>query len=233
MRTQYLSLVAMSVFCFSAILFPVWDQVPGFLVNTTGLEQLYCLADTSFFAVVSLCGGIAFLLATKNENPSWHLGIPLCIMFALIAVSPLVSGILVISDPEPPIYHPGILWILLSEAAVCLIPPGAALFFWSQRAPGKLVPVLSGIALAVTLFSLGMLWAEISPYLVSAGLLPPAPPELVNGLPVRSENDGFLILTLMFGLPLIGILFLLLAGMSWYTSLRAVPEPPRSPGTRS
>jgi hypothetical protein len=80
----------MSAFCFYALLLPVWDTVPGFLVSITSLQQLYWLADSSFFACISLCGGIAFLLATRNENPSWYLGIPLCIMFALISVCSVV-----------------------------------------------------------------------------------------------------------------------------------------------
>ena len=233
MRTRYLSLIAMSVFCFYALLLPVWDLVPGFLVNTTGVEQLYWLADSSFFACISLCGGIAFLLATRNENPSWYLGIPLCIMFAITAISPLVSGILVIHDMSPPIYHPGVLWILLSQAAVCLIPPCAALFFWSQRALGRWVPVLAALALLITISSAAMLWAETAPYLVSAGLIPPEPPTMVDGHVVKVENDGALILYLMFGLPIIGILFLVLAAATWFRSKRAVPETPRDPGVQS
>jgi hypothetical protein len=233
MRTKHLSLVAMSVFCFYALLLPVWDPVPGFLVNTTGLEQWYFLADPSFFACISLCGGIAFLLVTRNENPSWHLGIPLCIMFAITTVSPLVSAILVIHDPSPPIYHPGVLWILLSQAAVCLIPPCAAVFFWSQRALGRWVPVLAALALLITICSAAMLFAEFSPWLVSAGLIPPEPPTMVDGHVVKSENDGALILYFMFGLPILGICFLILAAATWFTSKGAVPGISRDPGAQS
>jgi hypothetical protein len=210
--------MAMSAFCFYAPLLPVWDTVPGFLVNTTGLEQLYYLADPSFFAFVSLCGGIAFLLVARNENPSWYLGIPLCTMFAITAVSPLVEGILVIHDPSPPIYHPGVLWILMSQAAVCLIPPCAALFFWSQRALGRWVPLLAALALLITISSAAMLYAEVSPWLVSRGYLPPEPPTMVDGQVVRMENDGPLILYLGFGLPIIGICFLILAAATWSAS---------------
>jgi hypothetical protein len=223
MRARYLSLIAMSALCFYAILLPFWDTVPGFLVNITGLEQLYWLADVSFWAFISLCGGVAFLLSTRNGNPSWYLGIPLCIMFAITAVSPLVSGILVIHDPNPPLYHPGILWILLSQAAFCLLPPCAALFFWSQRALGSWVPVLAAVALLITISSAAMLWAEYSPFLVSAGLIPREPPTMVDGQVVRMENDGPLILYLGFGLPIIGIFFLILAAVSWYTSVRTAP----------
>jgi len=223
MRTSHLSLIAMSALCFSALLLPFWDTVPGFLANITGLEQLYWLADVSFWAFISLCGGVTFLLSTRNENPLWYLGIPLCIMFAITAVSPLVSGILVIHDPSPPLSHPGILWILLSQAAFCLLPPCAALFFWSQRALGRWVPVLAAVALLITLSSAAMFYAEVSPWLVSAGLIPPEPTPLVNGLPVKVENDGPLILYMGFGLPIIGIFFLILAAVSWYTSVRTAP----------
>jgi hypothetical protein len=223
MRTRYLSLIAISAYCFYAILLPVLYPVLAFPANITGLEQLYFLTDPSFWAFISLCGGIAFLLATKNENSSWYLGIPLCIMFAITAVSPLVSAILVIHDPSPPIYHPGVLWILLSQAAVCLIPPCAALFFWSQRALGRWVPVLAALALLITISSAAMLYAEFSPWLVSAGLIPQEPPTMVDGQLVRMENDGALILYLLFGLPIIGILFLVLAGMSWLAARRGFP----------
>ena len=218
MRTSHLSLVAMSAFCFFVVLLPLLYPVLAFPANITGLEPLYFLADSSFFAGISLCGGIAFLLATRNENPSWYLGIPLCIMFAITAVSPLVAGILVIHDLSPPIYHPGVLWILLSQAAVCLIPPCAALFFWSQRALGRWVPVLAAIALLITISSAAMLYAEFSPWLVSAGLIPPEPPTMVDGQVVRMENDGPLILYLGFGLPIIGIFFLILAAATWFAS---------------
>jgi hypothetical protein len=223
MRTSHLSLVAMSAFCFYALLLPILYPVLAFPANITGLEPLYFLTDPSFCACISLCGGIAFLLATRNENPSWYLGIPLCIMFAITAVSPLVSAILVIHDPSPPIYHPGVLWILLSQAAVCLIPPCAALFFWSQRALGRWVPVLAALALLITISSAAMLYAEFSPWLVSAGLIPQEPPTMVDGQILRTENDGPLFLYLMFGLPITGILFLALAVLSWYTSGRTAP----------
>jgi hypothetical protein len=233
MRTYHFSLIAMSAFCFYVILLPVWNPVPGFLVNTTGIEQLYYLADPSFFAFISLCGGVAFLLSTRNENPSWCLGIPLCLMFAITAVSPLVSGILVIHDPSPPIWHPGILWILLSQAAVCLVPPCAALFFWSQRVLGSWVPVLAALALLVTISSVAMLYAEFSLWLVSAGLISPEPPAMVDGQLVKVENDGPLILYLGFGLPIIGIFFLILAAASWVISKGTVPEISRDPGAQS
>jgi hypothetical protein len=176
MRTSHLSLIAISAFCFYALLLPILYMVLAFPANITGLEPLYFLTDPSFWACISLCGGIAFLLVTRNENPSWYLGIPLCIMFAITAISPLVSAILVIHDPSPPIYHPGVLWILLSQAAVCLIPPCAALVFWSQRALGRWVPVLAALALLITISSAAMLYAEFSPWLVSAGLIPRSHP---------------------------------------------------------
>jgi hypothetical protein len=229
MRTSHLSLVAMSAFCFSALLLPILYTVLAFPANITGFEPLYFLADPSFCACISLCGGIAFLLATRNENSSWYLGIPLCIMFAITAVSPLVSAILVIHDPSPPIYHPGVLRILLSQAAVCFIPPCAALFFWSQRALGRWVPVLAALALLITISSAAMLYAEFSPWLVSAGLIPQEPPAMVDGQVVMTENDGPLFLYLMFGLPIIGTLFLALAAGFWYVSGRTTPGNSPSP----
>ena len=215
MRVRYLSLCAISAYCFSVLLLPLLYPILVIPATITGIDALYDLTGSWFPALISFLGCAAFLAETRNENPRWHLGIPLCIMFAIITVDPLVSGILVIHDPTPPIWHPGILWMLLSDAAVCLIPPCAALFFWSQRALGRWVPVFTGIALVVTISSIAMLWAEYTPFLVSAGLIPPAPPAMLNGQPVRMESDGSLFLYLMVGLPLLGILFLILAAISW------------------
>jgi hypothetical protein len=191
-------------------------MVLGILISSTGLEFIWYLGDFSVPAFISLCGGIAFLTSTRKENPRGYWGIPLCVMFAITAVSPLVSGILIIRGMNPPIYDPGVLWILLSQLAFGLLPPCAALFFWSQKRLGRWVPVFTGIALIVTICSAAMLWAEFSPYLVSAGLISPEPPLMVNGQPVRSENDGFLILDIMFGLPVIGIFFLIFAVATWF-----------------
>ena len=219
MRVRYLSLCAMSVYCFYALLLQILYPALAIPATLTGIEVLYGLADPWFPALISFLGCAAFLRETKDENPSWQLGLPLCLVFAITALYPLVGGILVIHDPTPPIWHPGILWTLVSEAAVCLIPPCTALFFWSQRAlGGRWVPVLAAIALIVTISSMAMLWAEYTPWLVSAGLIPPAQPAMLNGQPVRMENDGPLILYLGFGLPLIGILFLILAALSWSAS---------------
>lgn len=56
---------------------------------------------------------------------------------------------------------------------------------------------------------------------------------MVDGQVVRMENDGPLILYLGFGLPLIGIFFLILAAATWFTSKGAVPGISRDPGARS
>jgi len=215
MRPHHLSLIAMSAIFFYLPLFIVQSTGLGFLAGATGLDLLYPLSNFSFPALISLCGGIVYLRNTREENPLWCLGIPLCVMFAITTVSPVVSGFLVIRGMEPPIYDPGVLWNILSQLALALLPPCAALFFWSQKELGRWMLVFLCLSLVVTLGSLAMFWAEFSPYLVSAGLIPPEQPLIVNGLPVRSENDGFLMLTLMFGLPLIGILFLILAAISW------------------
>jgi hypothetical protein len=223
----YLAMMSAVFFCWflQSILYPVL----AFPANVTGFEPLYGLTAPAVWAFISLCGGIAFLLATRNENPSWYLGIPLCIMFAITAVSPLVEGILVIYDPSPPIYDPGFLWILLSQAAFFLLPLCAALFFWSQRALGRWVPVLAGIALLMALGSLAALYFSFFPYLVSAGLIPPVQPHYIDGRLVKTDGEGllFLFFHYMVGLPVTGICVLALAVLSWYSSrmTAAVPSP--------
>lgn len=229
MRIRSLSLCAISVYCFYALLLPILDPILAAPAMLTGINALYGLTDSWFPALISFLGCVAFLAETRNENPRWQLGIPLCFMFAVIVLYPLVGGILVIGGMNPPLYDPGILWLMLYMVAGCLIPPCAALFFWSQPVPGRWVPVLAVIALLVTLTSAAMLYAELSPFLVSAGLIPPAQPVMLNGQPVRMENDGPLMLYLGFGLPLVGILFLIFAAMSWITSRRAAGGKAASP----
>lgn len=85
-------------------------------------------------ALIALCGGILFLSSTREENPAWYLGVPLVAALGMMALNPILTALIVIHDPSPPIWHPGILWSLLAGAGVIfLLPLGTALFFWSQR----------------------------------------------------------------------------------------------------
>lgn len=138
--------------------------------------------NISLLGLIALCGGSAFLTSTRKANPSWYLGIPLIVAYAIIAVSPVVAGLFVISDPSPPLYHPGVvLDLLMAYGTVFLLPPCAALFFWSQRHQGWWVAAMAGIALLITLNSLVLTFSIFSPYLVSAGLIPPPQPQYIDG----------------------------------------------------
>jgi hypothetical protein len=152
-------------------------------------------------------------------------------MFAITAVSPLVEGVLVIRDLTPPIYHPGVLWTLLSQAAFFLLPLCAALFFWSQKPLGRYATILTGIALLMALGSLVALYFSFLPYLVSAGFIPPPQPHYVDGHPVKTHGEGivFLFFPIMVGLPVTGICFLALAVLSWYSSRKTAAVPLPSP----
>ena len=223
MRTSHLALIAiMSAVFFCGCLQDIMYPALASLVNATGSEFFYSLADPWFPACISLCGGVAFLVGTRKINPSWYLGIPLCTAFAITAISPLVDGILVIHDLSPPIYHPGILWTLLSQAAFFLLPLCAALFFWSQRPLERYSIVLAGVTLLMTLGSLAALYFSFFPYLVSAGLVPPPQPHYVDGHPVKTHGEGllFLFFHFMVGLPVAGLCFLALAVLCWYSSLK-------------
>lgn len=101
MRTSHLSLIAMSAFCFYALLLPLLGPVPGNLVTITGFKQLYWLDYPSFWAFITLCGGVAFLGSTRKENPSWYLGIPLVAVFAFIAFSPAFFEIFSLTRSKP------------------------------------------------------------------------------------------------------------------------------------
>jgi len=230
-----LALVAMSLVFFFVILTPSLEimlQVLG-ITSDAMFILLKLLWNFTLLSFIALCGGIVFLAATRKENPSWYLGIPLVAAYALIAVSPLLGQIFVIYDPSPPLYHPGVLITLIaSYGTLFLLPPCAALFFWSQKRAGKWVPVMTGIALVVTLNSLIVMSYVLSPYLVSAGLLPPAQLQYIDGQQVHSEKGLlFLILGYMVGLPVVGICILALAAFLWRDARRAVTPPSSSPLT--
>jgi hypothetical protein len=222
MRTRYLSLIAMSVFCFYALLLPYWGRIPGILVTVTGLEQLYLLDSPPFWAFIALCGGIAFLLSTWKENPEWYLGIPLVAAFAFIAFSPVFFEIFPLRDPSPAFYNPLHIMSLVSAYGSFLLPPCVALFFWSQRQLGKWRIVTVVIALILTLNAMAFFFSFFSSYLVAAGLLSPPPPVLIDGHPVKTDGEGllYLFIHLIIGLPILGICFLILAAATWSASRR-------------
>lgn len=225
-----LALVAMSLSFFTAAIAPYTDTVLRSLgVPSSVMIPLSSMMwNFTLLSVIALCGGIVFLAGTRTENSSWYLGIPLVAACALIAVSPFLLQIFVISDPSPPLYHPGVLCSLVaSYGTLFLLPPCAALFFWSQRRTGRWAPVMAGIALVVTLNSLILMFYVLSPYLVSAGLLPPAQPH-IEGQPVMADGEGivFLLLGYMIGLPVIGICMLVLAVCRWRDA-RHPTDPPR------
>jgi len=230
--TVPLALVAMSLVFFSIALTPLIEIVLRAAGTPSGAMILLSslLWNNTLFCVLGLCGGLVVLLATRKEHPAWYLGIPLVAAYALIAVAPFLGQILVVYDPSPPLYHPGILIMFIASYGVLfLLPPCAALFFWSQRQTGRWAPVMAGIALVVTLNSLIVMSYVFSPYLISAGLLPPAQPQYINGQHVQSEAGIlFLILGYMVGLPVLGICILVLAILRWRDVRRAVtpPEPP-------
>lgn len=224
-----LALVAMSLLFFFPAIAPLTDRVLRALGAPSGVTIILSsmMWSTIPLGLVSLCGGIAFLVWTREENPSWHLGIPLVVAYAVIVVAPVAEGFFVIHDMTPPLYHPGVVCSLLAAYGTVLLPPCAALFFWSQRRAGRWAPVMTGIALAVTLNALILTFFVLSPCLVTAGLLPLAQPQYIDGQLVKSDGEGllFLLLHYMIGLPVIGLCFLGLAGLFWYKGRRdAAPE---------
>jgi hypothetical protein len=232
MRTSHLSLIAISAFCFYALLLPLWGPVPGNLVTITGIKQLYWLDYPSFWAFIALCGGVAFLGSTRKENPSWYLGIPLVAVFAFIAFSPAFFEIFPLRDPSPAFYNPLHIMALVSAYGSFLLPPCVALFFWSQRQLGKWRIVMVVIALILTLNAMAFFFSFLSSYLVAAGLLSPPPPVFVDGHLVKTDGEGllFLFIHLIIGLPVLGVCLLALAVFTWYANRKAVPARSLSTG---
>ena len=222
--TVPLALVAMSLVFFAIALTPFLEIVLRAAGTPSGAMILLSslLWNNTLFCVLGLCGGVVVLLATRKENPAWYLGIPLVAAYALIVAAPFLGQILVVHDPSPPFYHPGVLIMLIASYGVLfLLPPCAALFFWSQRRTGRWAPVMAGIALVVTLNSLIVMSYVFSPYLVSAGLLPAQPH--IAGQPVAcDEGILFLMLGYMAGLPALGICILVLAVFRWRDTRRMV-----------
>lgn len=217
---QALALTAMTPLLFCAAIGPFIDQLLWNLGDPLSMRIPLSIVmwNNTLLAIIGLCGGIAFLAATREGNPSWYLGIPLIASYAIIAVSPLAAGFFVINDPSPPLYHPGvILSLLISYGTVFLLPPCAALFFWSQRAFSRWAEFMSVLSLLITLNSLVLTFYLFSPYLVSAGLLSPTQPQFIDGHPVKTDGEGllFLFIHYMIGLPLLGICFLVLAVLNW------------------
>jgi len=232
-RLQPLALVMISAIFFIGFLAPLTDSVMRDLEVPDDLKipASSLMWNKTLPALITLCGAIAFLMSTGKENPLWYLGIPLCVASAITVLDPFVGAMIVISGPSPPILHPGNLWYFLSQAAFFLLPACAALFFWSQRALGRWVTVLAGIALVMALNSVIALFFVFFPWLVSAGILPPPQPVYIEGHQVKSDGEGIVFLGLHYfiGMPVIGICFLALAAYYWYTTRMAFPSPPLTP----
>nr|WP_320162256.1 hypothetical protein [uncultured Methanoregula sp.] len=230
-----LALVLMSLLFFFPTIAPLTDSVLRDLgvPSAMNIPVSSAIWNHYLLGLISLCGGIAFLAVTRKGNPTWYLGIPLVLAFAVIVVAPFAGALFVIHDPSPPLYHPGVMLSLLAGYGLFLLPPCAALFFWSQRRLGRWVPVMTGIALVITLNALIFAFYLFSPYLVAAGFLPPAEPQYIDGHLVKmADGEGilFLFLHYMIGLPLLGICFLALAALFWHAARGTDPAPPPASG---
>jgi hypothetical protein len=215
----------MSAYFFFGLLLPLWGPVPGILAAATGVEQFSRLADPALLAFISLCGGIAFLGSTWNEDPAWYRGIPLVGVFAFIAFSPAFFALVPLRDPNPAFWNPLHVMALVSAYGSFLLPPCVALFFWSQGYLGRWRIVIVLIALVLTLNAMAFLFSFFFQYLVAAGVLSPPPPVVVDGHPVKTDGEGllFLVIHLIAGLPVLGACFLALAAFTGYAGWMADP----------
>ena len=233
-----LSLAAMSIPFFVTILAPLTDMVlwgPGRTPPEMLLPLSSLVWDNTLPALIGLCGGLAFIAATREEDPAWYRGIPLILGFAFIAFSPAFFTIFPLSDPSPAFCDPLPLIALFSAYGTFLLPPCALLFFWLQRDLGRWRTVLIIIALIATLNAFFFLFSFFSSYLVAAGVLPAPQPQFIDGHPVKTDGEGllFLFIHLTIGLPVLGICFLALAVSSWYACRRADPDPASFPEVQS
>jgi hypothetical protein len=226
-------LVAMSLLFFHIVIAQLTGDVLRYLGTSQEISILLSSAiyDNSLLALVAFCGGIVFLAATRHDNPSWYLGVPLILGFAFIAFSPAFFTVFPLRDPSPLFYDPLYVMALASGYGSFFLPPCAALFFWSQMQPGRWRTLLVAIALIISLNALAFLLVFFNNYLVASGLLPAPQPEYVDGHTVKGDGVGllFLFIHLMIGMPVLGTCFVALAALTWHTGRQAAAFPIPSP----
>ena len=149
------------------------------------------------FGMVSFLGGALFLYRTADGDDSWYFRVPLIVSIAVVALSSFLTPALQVQEVLLVFQYSALVNAYIGSLAFILLAPLSALFFHS-------IPVLrrgcvSGhvvVSLAASLLSglmlLGMLQGDV--------ILFPHPGESLHGF-----CSWFY---LLFGLPAIGIMFL-------------------------
>jgi len=110
-----------------------------------------------------------------------------------------------------------------------LLPLSTALFFWSQRQRIRWAPWITVIALLVTINAAVVAFYALSPWLVTAGIIPPPQPVYIDGHLAKTDGEGllFLFVDMYLGLPILGFCCLALAAVFFQASRK--PDPASFP----
>ena len=171
------------------------DQAPAVMAILPPFTDLLPV----FLALISLAGCTLCLKDRRAEGRHWHFGIPLWVAMAVAAVSLLLPRVILAGGGIPFSADPIYLTQNAQSAALFLLAPSSALFFWSQK---DLLGGVSGhvdIALLISILSAILLY----------GLLVPvqyAPGEHVS----MSMYEPVCWIYLILGLPVVGALYIAL-----------------------
>lgn len=165
----------------------------------TGFGTTLIILAPAFLALISLAGCTIFIRNSRTANRHWYLGIPLWIVMAVATVSLFISPFSLGTGGEPLFTDPGYLTNIAMTAALFLLAPCSALFFWSLREITDRITVPVIIALGISIVSAILLYGLLFPQTY-------APGEHIG----MSVYEPFFWLYVMLGLPVVGAIYVAL-----------------------
>ena len=184
-----LSLVFFSVFGMFVLVFvrgiSGFHEIPWFGSNNLAALQ-------GVLGLISAGGCIFFLSLTKNQSRLWYFGIPLAITLTIITLSSFITPLPL--NPDMMVLNQN-----TGQAALFLLAPCSALFFYSEKQKNDGAMGLVILSLVVCILSALLLYGLIFPPQY-------APGSKTGAGPIVSELCFWIYY--MFGLPIIGALFL-------------------------
>jgi len=181
--TRNVAYIAISAVFFSYVVF--------LITNSCHHEIFYFGIDryeTIFFSLglISCAGVIVFLYSIKNEAQMWYLGLPLLVTIVVVTISSLLSPMFPEYFGFPMNRNATPFNLLSGQIMPYLLAPFSALFFYSLKEMKGDVRVLTLISSGISILFSGSLFIEIPMYDIS----------------------GSFLMYLVFGMPLIGALYL-------------------------
>ena len=175
--------IKISLICISAIFFFMWVVIPMDYPSYSGTASTVAVAQ--FLSVISLFGSILFLSEMKNKSNRWYLGVPLCIVILIAAITMFFDFYR---------YH-----YFLLNTSLTILAPCSVLFFLSVPADRRKM-----ITIPALISSIISIYALFSYYYLLRGMLSPLQ---------TSWNvvDLMSMLYWVIGMPIIGICFVVIA----------------------